>query len=138
VQSGGWAGLRGIDEHLKLARAALDFDTDLDEAFNISVSKMRVSIPAPLRQMLERPIHELCSVADDTYRRAAAKGKGPRRDPAGSGGAVGTTTALALRAAALAAGEMDALKRIFHQLQITSPETAATLGLQASTAAAAS
>ncbi|WP_225438360.1 ATP-binding protein [Candidatus Frankia nodulisporulans] len=27
VQWGGWAGIRGIDEHLKLARACLDFDT---------------------------------------------------------------------------------------------------------------
>ena len=30
VQWGGWNGIRGIDEHTKLARAALDFDTDLD------------------------------------------------------------------------------------------------------------
>jgi hypothetical protein len=29
VQWGGWNGVRGIDEHTKLARASLDFDTDL-------------------------------------------------------------------------------------------------------------
>ena len=33
VQWGGWNGVRGIDEHTKLARAALDFDTDLDSVF---------------------------------------------------------------------------------------------------------
>ena len=32
VQWGGWNGIRGIDEHTKLARASLDFDTDLDSA----------------------------------------------------------------------------------------------------------
>ena len=45
VQWGGWNGIRGIDEHTKLARAALDFDTDLDSVFNINVAKMRVTHP---------------------------------------------------------------------------------------------
>ena len=60
VQWGGWNGIRGIDEHTKLARAALDFDTDLDSVFNINVAKMRVTLPPQIRQMLERPINELC------------------------------------------------------------------------------
>ena len=46
VQWGGWNGIRGIDEHTKLARAALDFDTDLDSVFNINVAKMRVTHPS--------------------------------------------------------------------------------------------
>lgn len=71
VQHGGWSGLRGIDEHTKLARAALDFDTDLDEAFQINVAKMHVELPPVVRQMLERPVHELCVLADDAYRRSA-------------------------------------------------------------------
>ena len=71
VQYGGWNGVRGIDEHTKLARASLDFDTDLDEAFQINVAKMRVVLPPTLKQMLERPMHELCVLADDAYRRAA-------------------------------------------------------------------
>ena len=76
VQHGGWSGLRGIDEHTKLARASIDFDTDLDEAFQINVAKMRVVLPPVLRQMLERPVHELCVLADDAYRRSAnATGK---------------------------------------------------------------
>ena len=64
VQWGGWNGIRGIDEHTKLARAALDFDTDLDSVFHINVAKMRVTIPPQLRQMIERPINELCGHAD--------------------------------------------------------------------------
>ena len=71
VQHGGWSGIRGIDEHTKLARASIDFDTDLDEAFQINVAKMSVELPPSLRQMLERPIHELCVLADDAYRRSA-------------------------------------------------------------------
>ena len=71
VQHGGWSGLRGIDEHTKLARAAVDFDTDLDEAFQINVAKMHVELPPVVRQMLERPVHELCVRADDAYRRSA-------------------------------------------------------------------
>jgi hypothetical protein len=34
------SGIRGIDEHTKLARAALYFDTDLDSVFNVNVAKM--------------------------------------------------------------------------------------------------
>ena len=74
VQWGGWNGIRGIDEHTKLARAALDFDTDLDSVFNINVAKMRVTLPPQIRQMLERPINELCSYADDRYRKASRRG----------------------------------------------------------------
>lgn len=68
VQWGGWNGMRGIDEHTKLARASLDFDTDLDVLFNINVAKIRVTMPPQLRQLLERPVHELCLRADDVYR----------------------------------------------------------------------
>ena len=85
VQHGGWSGIRGIDEHTKLARAAIDFDTDLDEAFQINVAKMRVALPPTLRQMLERPIHELCVRADDAYRQAANAGeRKPEERPSGA------------------------------------------------------
>jgi hypothetical protein len=130
VQWGGWAGLRGIDEHLKLARASLDFDTDLDLAFNINVAKMRVGIPAQLRSMIERPVHDLCIRADDVYRRASMAKQGADRKPKATGGrADGAMTLLAIRSAAMAAGESDALRRILIQLAASSPETAQVLGL---------
>jgi hypothetical protein len=144
VQWGGWNGIRGIDEHTKLARASLDFDTDLDSVFNINVAKMRVAIPPQLRQMLERPINELCGRADDVYRKtprhadeghggtgteetkAAAGDRGwnipaPRPAPDGAG--------LALRAAAMHAGEYDALLRIANSLRQQAPDVADKLGL---------
>ena len=140
VQWGGWNGIRGIDEHTKLARAALDFDTDLDSVFHINVAKMRVTIPPQLRQMLERPINELCGQADDAYRKTSrhtAHGSAPESgirwppwpgpDPAA--GTAGGDAGLALRAAAMRAGEYEALKRIIVTLKEQAPEIAEALGL---------
>jgi hypothetical protein len=131
VQWGGWSGIRGIDEHTKLARASIDFDTDLDEAFNINVAKMRVSIPPQLRQMLERPINEVCMLADDTYRKTA-KRRGRRSAPTSDGDASVQNVAefgLALKSAAVQAGEYAALKKIAAELRSSMPDVASSLGL---------
>jgi hypothetical protein len=142
VQWGGWNGIRGIDEHTKLARAALDFDTDLDSVFNINVAKMRVILPPQIRQMLERPINELCGYADDRYRKASRHGReqppvpsqpgshAPRpaaEVPISGGGDAG----LALRAAAMQAGEYEAFRRITAVLAQQAPVIARALGLDA-------
>lgn len=140
VQWGGWNGIRGIDEHTKLARASLDFDTDLDSAFNINVAKMRVTIPPQLRQMLERPINELCGRADDIYRKTSLRaapedrsGNGERRSSAVGSGTPGDAamegTGLALRAAAMRAGEYESFLRIVAALRQQAPAVAETLGL---------
>lgn len=148
VQCGGWHGIRGIDEHTKLARASLDFDSDLDSVFNINVAKMRVSLPLQIRQMLERPINELCAQADDRYRRASRRvdreeptpesscggltltdEKGRLRSGGPSGGTMAGDAGLALRAAALHAGEYDAFQRIVAVLNQQRPEIAGVLGL---------
>ena len=139
VQWGGWAGLRSIDEHTKLARAALDFGTDLDDVFNIDVAKMRVILPPQLRQMLEQPLNELCMRADAAYRKTSKSDRvadpavpRPRRaaeataavDPP-RGAAVG----LALRSAAMQAGEYEAFRRIIAALRRHAPDVAVSLGL---------
>jgi hypothetical protein len=144
VQWGGWAGIRGIDEHTKLARAALSFDTDLDSAFNIDVAKMRITIPPQLRQMLEQPVNELCIRSDTAYRKTSSgdadrrysdtkvgeQGNGPlargriERDPPQVAG-------LALRSAAMQAGEYPAFRRIVAALHQHAPEVAQALGLGA-------
>lgn len=129
VQWGGWGGMRAIDEHTKLARASLDFDTDLDTLFNINVAKMRVALPAQLRVMLERPVHELAMRADETYRKASRKRGARPSDHVGSEPRLGSTAGLALRAAALQAGEFEAFKRTVAVLKRDSPDVAGTLGL---------
>lgn len=135
VQWGGWNGIRGIDEHTKLARAALDFDTDLDAAFNINVAKMRVSPPAQLRQMLEAPVNELCLLADDVYRKTSRDAPRPipetlRATPEARVAAQAANTAgLALRAAAMQAGEWAAWQRIAAALREQAPDVVRMLGL---------
>jgi hypothetical protein len=141
VQWGGWNGIRGIDEHTKLARAALDFNTDLDSLFNIDVAKMRVTIPAQLRQMLTNPVNELCGLADATYRKASQRLPSARVGPSSTGGTIAghlqdpsrrrtpDGTGLALRAAAMYAGEYEALGRIAAKLREQNPEIADALGL---------
>lgn len=130
VQWGGWAGIRAIDEHTKLARASVEFDTDLDAAFKINVAKMRVSLPAELRQMIERPINEVCSFADDVYRKSSNRnggqtGEKSRGDQVGVGAEVG----LAIKSAAVEAGEYSAFKRIAAVLRREAPEVAKMLGI---------
>ena len=142
VQWGGWNGVRGIDEHTKLARAALNFDTDLDSVFHINVAKMRVTIPPQLRQMIERPINELCAQADNAYRKTSRRGEDdyvtesdgggpplPVAEPAAAG-MVRDDAGLALRAAAMHAGEYEAFQRIVATLKQQAPDIAASLGLR--------
>lgn len=132
VQWGGWAGIRTIDEHSKMARCSLDFSTDLDEAFNINVAKMRVSLPSQLRKMLSRPINELCIEADAAYRRSARKSVAHSeetmpRDFVNSES--GATIGVALKSAAVRTGNYDALKKISKLLREEMPEVADHLGL---------
>jgi hypothetical protein len=139
VQWGGWNGIRGIDEHTKLARASLEFDTDLDSVFNINVAKMRVTLPPQIRQMLERPINELCGYADARYRNASRNApkeqqekqpeKPDNRPVTDSALPLRGDMGLALRAAAMEAGESAALRRIAEVLAMRAPEIARSLGL---------
>lgn len=71
IQSGGWSNLRTIDEHLKLARVAMSFSPKLDEAFKINVAKMRVQLPAVLRDAVEKAIGPVLRIADKAYRQGA-------------------------------------------------------------------
>lgn len=68
IQSGGWSRLRAADEHMKLARAALDFFPELDPAFGINIAKMRVQLPEDLRTRLRDPLKDLVREADRAYR----------------------------------------------------------------------
>ena len=127
VQWGGWAGVRGIDEHTKLARVSLEFDTDLDDAFNINVAKMRVTVPSQLRHMIERPINEICSLADNLYRKSTPKGDRDR--PNSDNFTAGLEVGLALKGAALDAGQSRPFKRIAAELRRSEPQIAKALGL---------
>jgi hypothetical protein len=118
IQAGGWCGIRAIDEHTKLGRAALDFGTALDDVFNINVAKMRVNLPAQLRPQLERPINELCHIADSVYRSDPAE-----RVRSAAGSRRGNDDLLvAIRAAAMELGESKTLKKILKVVESRSPQ----------------
>jgi hypothetical protein len=131
IQHGGWSGIRAVDEHTKLARASLDFHTDLDRLFQINVAKMRVAVPPEVRTMLERPIHELCHRADAVYRREGRSGPGNAKKTTGDaarGSIDATEVGAAVISAALEAGELQSFTRVMETLRSTSPEIADRLG----------
>ncbi len=74
IQSGGWSGLRALDEHRKLSRIAISFTPKLDEEFKINVAKMRVSLPAALRDAIGKSIASAVSLAEEEYRQSERKG----------------------------------------------------------------
>lgn len=130
VQFGGWNGIRGIDEHTKLARASIDFDTDLDETFQINVAKMSVVLPAALKNMLERPIHDLCVMADAAYRQGASlDGRKSVSKGSTADGVALREVGVALKAAILETSDLQTVKDTLSQLKKRHPELAQSLGL---------
>jgi hypothetical protein len=73
IQSGGWSRLRAPDEHTKLARIALSFLPDLDEAFKVNVAKMRVQVPSSIREELLELAQQLTKAARRAYDRKEKK-----------------------------------------------------------------
>lgn len=73
IQSGGWSNLRTPDEHTKLARIAVSFTPELDEAFKINVAKMRVQMPSVIREEVRQTISTVTKIARDIYDRKAPR-----------------------------------------------------------------
>lgn len=71
IQSGGWSNLRAPDEHTKLARVAVRFSPELDEAFKINVAKMRVQLPSSIREDVRTAIAPVIKLAREVYDRKA-------------------------------------------------------------------
>lgn len=80
IQSGGWSHLRAPDEHTKLARVAVHFSPKLDEAFKINVAKMRVQLPAQIRDEVRDATGPVMKLAREVYDRKtnrASRGSPP-------------------------------------------------------------
>ncbi|MGB4063332.1 MAG: ATP-binding protein [Azonexus sp.] len=73
IQSGGWCGLRAIDEHRKLSRIAISFNPKLDDDFKINVPKMRVLLPSVIRDDIEKWIRPAVKMAEEVYRTGKPK-----------------------------------------------------------------
>jgi len=81
IQSGGWSKLRAPDEHTKYARIAVHFPPALDDAFKINVAKMRVQLPAEIRDLIEEKISAIAKQARAAYdRKESGNGAHPHTD----------------------------------------------------------
>ena len=76
IQSGGWCRIRTLDEHTKLARVALSFSPQLDDAFRVNVAKMRVQLPAGMREPIMEAISPVTRLANNRYRRTVGRSDG--------------------------------------------------------------
>jgi hypothetical protein len=132
VQSGGWCGLRAIDEHTKLARAAIDFMPELDELFRINVAKMRVSLPVEVRPLIEPHVTDLCHRAQEMYRRDLREGV--NQEPLGTVRDEVTSSidaqeiGAAILSASLATKTTAQLQSIVDHLRRTNPNVVKRLG----------
>lgn len=82
IQSGGWSNLRAPDEHTKLARIAVSFVPAQDEAFKINVAKMRVQMPAQIRDAVREAVGPVTKLARETYDRKKKSVPAPPPTPA--------------------------------------------------------
>lgn len=81
IQWGGWSRIWTSDEHCKLARVALDFAPNLDEAFGINISKAIVKLPTDLRSDIEPVLSQVRGIANQRYRKGASSGGRPSPRP---------------------------------------------------------
>lgn len=125
IQSGGWCRLRAPDEHLKLARASLDFFPELDSAFEVNVAKVRAVLPANLRERLKSPVEALVRAAQSAYREQETPRESTGRRSRVNGRPVPRT---ALEKAARRAGASTAWRRIVTELRGSEPQLAESLG----------
>lgn len=145
IQAGGWSRMRTQDEHTKYARAAIDFQRDLDDAFELNVSKNWFKLPEDLRQQLDEHLEVLFREAKSAYRPDASSTPGPRpplsqqhdspkaaerppRSPPQPEPDAIVTPRDALEQAARAADAASALRKIARHLAKLHPEIARDLG----------
>lgn len=86
IQAGGWSRLFALDEHMKLARIAVLFDPNLDDAFKVNVAKMRVQLPSSVRGEIKdcmRPVRKLARSIYD--KKALPECSGSFEKPGGNG-----------------------------------------------------
>ena len=68
IRYGGYQGIRGKDEHDKLARISIDISREMDKDFKLNVSKNLLQFPAELRHHLKENINKyVTGPARDRY-----------------------------------------------------------------------
>lgn len=132
IQSGGWSRMRALDEHVKLARASIDFFPELDSAFEVNVSKTRVALPTSLRERLAQPVEELVRAAQAAYRTHYAGSVRAKNEDSILKTRPRARTAFqyrrALERAARSSGQTTAFRKIIAALRSSDPLIARSLG----------
>jgi len=151
IQSGGWNRMIAPDEHTKYARAAMDFSPELYQAFELTVNKTGITLPADLRNQLKPYVTEFVGKAKKAYspdsKSSADSTDKSTNSPGGNSGKGGVqkdssvnTVNLdeahkrneqlgqALEKAAKKAGELQALTRIKEALKADDPIVAKEIG----------
>ena len=76
IHVGGWLRTRAKDEHSKYARVAINFNTDSDELFSLSVNKSQIRLPASLFDYLKHHVNpEVVRAAQKPYRASTKRGQ---------------------------------------------------------------
>ena len=124
IQAGGWAGMRTLDEHMKLARVSVEFDPCLDPLFQVNVAKMRVTLPPELKSQIRPQISEVCHEADRCYRAASADRAGGGSERPTTSGRAGADVLFGLRATALGLGaeEFRVFERVVQAMRSSEPD----------------
>ena len=68
LQSGGWCGLRTLDEHSKLARVLVEIPAGFDDYFKVNISKMKINFPREMRDETILKLAPALKKANESYR----------------------------------------------------------------------
>lgn len=68
IRSGGWLRMRANEEHVKFARLAIDFDSALDDVFQVNVAKSHIVLPQNIKIRFESTVKLVTSQAQKRYR----------------------------------------------------------------------
>lgn len=94
IKWGGWHQMwETSDEKTKLARVQVDFDSVLDDAFRINISKQSVQLPQQLQTEIKKLAEVARKASQAKYRKSAAKATAATASPPSrSDGQIGSTS----------------------------------------------
>jgi hypothetical protein len=67
IQGGGWCRMRTADEHVKLARIALDLDSRSDSSLELNIMKTSITFPESMKSALSTIVEDTVKIAKKQY-----------------------------------------------------------------------
>lgn len=67
IQGGGWCRMRTADEHVKLARIALDLDSSSDSSLELNIMKTSITFPESMKSALSTIVEDTVKLAKKQY-----------------------------------------------------------------------